>query len=94
MVHNIQNYRVYVAFHSPEFWIIIKHNVSEKGSVSVFSSAEVDTYSVGSFRNNLPLVLQLLRLSVSKGPKGAGFSLPSPKDGNRSSFRTLYFLII
>jgi hypothetical protein len=30
-----------------------------------------------------------LRLALSKGPNGAGVSLPSPEDKNRSSFRNV-----
>jgi hypothetical protein len=35
--------------------------------------------------------IQLLRLALSKGPNKVGDSLPSPADGNRSSFRNDVF---
>jgi hypothetical protein len=36
----------------PEFWITIKHNVPETGSVSVFRWGKGDAYSVGSLRRS------------------------------------------
>jgi hypothetical protein len=43
-----------------------------------------DTYSVG------PPLDQKLSLALSKGPNRLGVSLPSPEDGNRSSFLIVF----
>jgi hypothetical protein len=32
-----------------------------------------------------------MRVAISKGPNRVGVSLPSPEDGNRSSFRNVVF---
>jgi hypothetical protein len=39
----------------------------------------------------LYLIIQWLNLALSKGPSRVGVSLPSPEDGNRSSFRNAVF---
>jgi hypothetical protein len=56
-----------------------KNSILESGSVSVLREREEDTYSAESLITD--------RLALSKGPNRVGLLLPSPEDGNRSSFR-------
>jgi hypothetical protein len=60
--------------------------VPETWSVSIFGWGEGDTSSVGC-------LVQWLRLTLSKGTHSAHLSLYSLEDGNRSSYRTLYFIV-
>jgi hypothetical protein len=43
-----QNHWVCGIFHRPELQITKEHNISETGSVNVFTKTEEDTYSVAS----------------------------------------------
>jgi hypothetical protein len=65
--------------HRPEFLITRKRNVSGTGCVSVSRWVEEN--------------IQWSRLVLSEGPNKVGVSLPSPVDGNRSSFRNVVFSI-
>jgi hypothetical protein len=69
-----------------------KNNVSETGSVSVLGHGE------GRHLNSWVPLKELTsytgldwRLAVSKGLERVHVSLPSPEDGNRSSFRNVVF---
>jgi hypothetical protein len=64
----------------------VEHNFWEIESVSVFRWEEGDTYSVGSL-----LLVQWLRLALSKRPIREGVSLPSHEAGNRSLLRNAVF---
>jgi hypothetical protein len=72
-----------------EFEITGKRNFSGTGSNSVFKRREGDTYPVRSVRANLSHWTKML--AVSEGPNKADVSLPSPEDGNRSSFGSAVF---
>jgi hypothetical protein len=68
--------------HRPVFQITRKHDVSETGSVSVFRwGRETPTL----------LVIQWLRLALSKEPNRVCVYLLSHEDGNWSSFRNVVF---